>query len=206
MTRRQANLVAITALALAIAALGCWSIHVPHEPAEHWPPHASMNGASTAREVPRADPSLSNAAFETRRLQLAATGAQDARAERSIPLQETAGGAAPVVPTAPPDSNDLEVGAMMTRWNQEQTDERWTQTLTDHIATSMGDLAVDGRVRDVICRTSVCRARLEFRDAAEALHFAQLSASSPEKMRALPQMNAGKFSVDVFIQRDPESE
>jgi hypothetical protein len=110
-------------------------------------------------------------------------------------------GAAGAAAEAAPAPAQLGIDAVRERWRGEAPDAAWTARVSAHLNSAMSDLAVEGNVASVVCRSTICRAELRFRDAREASRFAEDAGRAEGAKWMTYAENDGQISVEIFAPR-----
>lgn len=87
------------------------------------------------------------------------------------------------------------------RWQKEAPNESWTAVMRDYLTSSFADLGTRGSLVEISCRSTLCRAVLQFDSVEEVTRYAD-QAGDPDARRWLTaEQRDGKFLIDVVVAR-----
>ena len=100
------------------------------------------------------------------------------------------------------DDADSSRQPLYSSWASETDDRAWTAELRTHIDAAFVDLGHAGRLLELSCRTTLCRARLHFESVTEAASFGA-EVGDPERKRHvfLRSSAAQGIELEVFVAR-----
>jgi hypothetical protein len=84
------------------------------------------------------------------------------------------------------------------RWSAESDDPEWSAQVTDSVTTMLDDLQIAGHLNEVTCRETICFARLEFANIAEAESAGSAVGDSQFRWVELRSDDSTVF-VDVYV-------
>jgi hypothetical protein len=99
----------------------------------------------------------------------------------------------------PVDADRDEIAA---KWNEEAPDPSWSSTVQEYLTSTFSELQTDGRVLDVSCRTTVCRAVFEFASPSAASRFSEDIADPDFRKWISIRTLQPALEAEVFFGRD----